>query len=108
MQAVVKTGGKQYIVKPGDVINVEKLDGNAGDTVEFGEILMVSDSQGKVEVGSPLVENTRVMGKILYHKKGDKVIVFKFKRRKGYRRKKGHRQIYTYVQITDIGKRGGD
>ena len=63
MQAVVKTGGKQYRVKPGDVINVEKLDGNAGDTVEFGEVLMVSDSEGKVEVGSPLIENAKVTGK---------------------------------------------
>lgn len=102
MQAVVKTGGKQYRVKPGDIISVEKLDGNAGDTVEFGEILMVSDSEGKVEVGSPLIENAKVTGKILKHKKGDKVTIFKFKRRKGYRRKKGHRQIYTSVEITGI------
>lgn len=102
MQAVVKTGGKQYRVKPGDIISVEKLDGNAGDTVEFGEILMVSDSEGKVEVGSPLIENAKVAGKILKHKKGDKVTIFKFKRRKGYRRKKGHRQIYTSVEITGI------
>lgn len=102
MQAVVKTGGKQYRVKPGDVINVEKLDGNAGDTVEFGEVLMVSDSEGKVEVGSPLIENAKVTGKILKHQKGDKIIIFKFKRRKGYRRKKGHRQIYTAVEITEI------
>lgn len=102
MQAVVKTGGKQYRVKPGDIISVEKLDGNAGDTVEFGEILMVSDSEGKVEVGSPLIENAKVTGKILKHKKGDKITIFKFKRRKGYRRKKGHRQIYTSVEITGI------
>lgn len=102
MQAVVRTGGKQYRVKPGDVISVEKLSGNAGDTVEFGEVLLVSDSEGKVEVGSPLIENAKVTGKILKHGKGDKIIVFKFKRRKGYRRKKGHRQIYTAVEITGI------
>jgi len=102
MQAVVRTGGKQYRVKPGDVINVERLNGNAGDTVEFGEVLLVSDSEGKVEVGSPLIENAKVTGKILKHGKGDKIIIFKFKRRKGYRRKKGHRQIYTAVEITGI------
>jgi ribosomal protein L21 len=104
MQAVVRTGGKQYMIKPGDVINVEKLEGNAGDDVEFGEVLMVSDSEGKVEVGSPLVGNAKVKGKILGHKKGDKIIVFKFKRRKGYRRKNGHRQTYTRVEITGIEK----
>ncbi|MER3445894.1 MAG: 50S ribosomal protein L21 [Candidatus Dadabacteria bacterium] len=102
MQAVIKTGGKQHRVKPGDVIRVEKLKGNSGDTVEFGEVLMVSDSEKGSKVGSPLVENARVKGKILGHEKGEKIIVFKFKRKKGYRRKRGHRQVYTTVEITDI------
>lgn len=102
MQAVVKTGGKQYRIKPGDVINVEKLAGNAGDAVEFRDVLMATDSEGKFVFGSPSIENTKVTGKILGHEKGDKLIVFKFRRRKGYRRKKGHRQVYTRVEITGI------
>lgn len=102
MQAVIKTGGKQHMVKPGDVIRIEKLKGNSGDPVEFGEVLMVSDPEKGSKVGSPLVENARVKGKILGHEKGKKIIVFKFKRKKGYRRKKGHRQAYTSVEITDI------
>ncbi len=102
MQAVIKTGGKQHRVKPGDVIRIEKLKGNSGDPVEFGEVLMVSNPEKGNKVGSPLVENARVKGKILGHEKGKKIIVFKFKRKKGYRRKKGHRQVYTSVEITDI------
>ncbi|HXG30644.1 MAG TPA: 50S ribosomal protein L21 [Thermodesulfobacteriota bacterium] len=102
MQAVIRTGGKQYRVKPGDVIRVEKITGNQGDTVEFSEVLMVSDNEGAVKVGSPLVGSALVRGRILREEKGKKVIVFKFKRRKGYRRKKGHRQVYTRVEITDI------
>jgi large subunit ribosomal protein L21 len=102
MQAVIRTGGKQYRVKPGDVINVEKINGNRGDTVEFSEVLMVSDDEGAVKMGSPLVDNAAVKGRIVRDEKGKKVIVFKFKRRKGYRRKKGHRQVYTRVEITDI------
>ena len=70
--------------------------------MEFGEVLMVSDSEKGNKIGSPLVENARVKGKILGHEKGKKIIVFKFKRKKGYRRKKGHRQIYTSVEITEI------
>jgi large subunit ribosomal protein L21 len=103
MQAVIKTGGKQYTVRPGDIIRIEKLKGNPGDTVEFSEVLMISDPEKGTKVGSPLVENVKVKGKILGHKKGEKIIVFKFKRKKGYRRKRGHRQIYTSVEIMDIG-----
>jgi len=102
MEAVIRTGGKQYRVKPGDVIKVEKTTGNQGDTVEFSEVLMVSDNEGAVKVGSPLVNSALVRGKILRSEKGRKVIIFKFRRRKGYRRKKGHRQVYTRVEITDI------
>lgn len=102
MQAVIKTGGKQYRVKPGDVIRVERLAGASGDAIEFGEVLLVTNDEGASTVGSPLVQNATVKGKILREQKGKKVIIFKFKRRKGYRRKKGHRQIYTSVQITDI------
>ena len=102
MQAVIRTGGKQYRVKPGDVINVEKISGNRGDTVEFSEVLMVYDDEGAVKMGSQLVDNEEVKGRIISDEKGKKVIVFKFKRRKGYRRKKGHRQVYTRIEITDI------
>jgi large subunit ribosomal protein L21 len=102
MQAVIKTGGKQYRVKPGDVIKVERIPGSSGDAVEFSEVLMVSDKEGAVRVGSPLVASARVRGKILNEAKGKKLIIFKFKRRKGYRRKNGHRQVYTRVEITGI------
>lgn len=102
MQAVIRTGGKQYRVKPGDVIKVEKIAGNSGDAVEFGEVLMVSNNEGAVRVGSPVVDNAKVKGKILNEEKGKKLIIFKFKRRKGYRRKNGHRQVYTRVEITGI------
>jgi large subunit ribosomal protein L21 len=102
MQAVIRTGGKQYRVKPGDVIKIEKIPGSSGDAVEFGEVLMVSDNEGAVKVGSPLLTSAIVKGKILNEEKGKKLIIFKFKRRKGYRRKNGHRQRYTRVEITGI------
>ena len=102
MNAIIRTGGKQYRVSPGHTIKVEKLVGNVGDTVEFGEVLMVSDEDGKVNIGSPLIQNARVRGKILGEVKGEKITVFKFKRRKGYRRKTGHRQKYTSVEINEI------
>lgn len=102
MQAVIKTGGKQYIVKPGDVIDIEKIEGEKGDTVNFEEVLLVTDDDNSTQVGKPVVENAKVEGKILGQKKGDKIIVFKFKRRKGYRRKAGHRQKLTSVEITGI------
>jgi large subunit ribosomal protein L21 len=102
MHAVIKTGGKQHRVKQGDVIKVEKLKGNSGDPVEFGDVLMLYDPGSGSKVGSPLVEHAKVRGKILGHEKGKKIIIFKFRRKKGYRRKKGHRQVYTSVEITDI------
>lgn len=102
MLAVVKTGGKQYTVKPGDVIRVEKLGGSPGESVQFGEVLLVKEDNGTVKVGSPVLNNASVRGEIISHTRGPKIIVFKFKRRKGYRRKKGHRQNYTNVKITEI------
>lgn len=101
MQAVIRTGGKQYIVKPGDVIDIEKISGEAGDTVNFDEVLLVTNDDS-TQIGKPLVDSAKVEGKILSQKKGDKIIVFKFKRRKGYRRKAGHRQKLTSVEITGI------
>ena len=102
MLAVIKTGGKQYLVKPGDIIDIEKISGNAGDEVDFSDILMVSDGKGDVKVGTPIVENAQVKGTILDEKKGKKITVFKFKRRKGYRKKAGHRQKYTSIKIESI------
>jgi large subunit ribosomal protein L21 len=102
MQAIIKTGGKQYKVSPGQIVNVEKLPGNIGDKVEFDKVLSVSDESGKIKVGTPFVKDSRVTGKILGGVKGEKITVFKFRKRKGYRRKTGHRQKYTSVQITEI------
>jgi large subunit ribosomal protein L21 len=102
MQAIIKTGGKQYKVSPGQIVNVEKLTGNVGDKVEFDKVLFISDESGKTKVGTPLVKDSRVTGKILGAVKGKKITVFKFKRRKGYRKKTGHRQKYTSVEITEI------
>lgn len=102
MNAVIQTGGKQYTITKGDTISVEKIPGNPGDEVDFKEVLMVSDGEGNARVGTPHVEGTSVKAKILGEKKGNKITVFKFKRRKGYRRKAGHRQKYTTVEITDI------
>ena len=102
MNAVIKTGGKQYTIKKGDVINIEKIPGNPGDEVDFGEVLMVSDDNGNTTVGTPYIDSATVKGKILGEEKSRKITVFKFKRRKGYRRKNGHRQKHTTVEITDI------
>lgn len=102
MHAVIKTGGKQYIVKPGDIIDIEKISGEPGEEINFEEVLLVSADGEDVKVGSPLVESARVEGKIVRQKKGEKIVVFKFKRRKGYRKKAGHRQNLTSVEITGI------
>ena len=102
MLAVIKTGGKQYIVKPGDIIDIEKIKGEEGSEVEFSDVLMVSDGKGDIKVGTPVVESAQVKGTVLGEKKGSKITIFKFKRRKGYRKKAGHRQKYTSVKIDSI------
>lgn len=102
MNAVIQTGGKQYIVKEGDVLDIEKIDGSPGDEFDFKQVLSLSDDEGNTSIGSPYLENAVVKAKILGESKGNKITVFKFKRRKGYRRKSGHRQKYTSVRITDI------
>lgn len=101
MYAVIKTGGKQYRVAKDDVIKVEKLDGEAGDKIEFGEVLMVV-GDGDPVIGAPLVSGAKVMAEVLEQNRASKIIVFKKKRRHNYRRKKGHRQHQTVVRITDI------
>jgi len=101
MFAVVKTGGKQYKVAQGDVIQVEKLPAEAGKTVELGEVLMLVDG-GKVTVGSPLVSGAKVAAEVVSQGRSGKLIVFKKKRRQNYRRKKHHRQEFTVLKITGI------
>jgi large subunit ribosomal protein L21 len=99
--AVIKTGGKQYRVQEGDVLMVEKLDVIEGSKVQFDEVLAISDENG-LKVGTPVVEGATVEANVLGQGKGKKIIVFKFKKKKDYRRKQGHRQPYTKVQITKI------
>lgn len=101
MYAVVETGGKQYKVTKGEVIDVEKLEVPAGETVELDRVLMLS-SDDKVTVGHPVVSGAKVVAKVLGEGKGDKVIVFKYKSKTRYRRKTGHRQTYTRLSIEDI------
>jgi len=103
MFAVIKTGGKQYKVAKDDVIEVEKIDLEAGKPVELGEVLMLSDG-GKVEVGAPFLSGAKVSAEVVEQTRGDKVIIFKKKRRKNYRRKKGHRQDLTVLKITGIAR----
>ena len=101
MYAVVKSGGKEYRVSKGDLIRVEKLEGKAGDQVVIRDVLMVSD-EGKVQLGTPQLTNAVVKGKIVQEAKGKKVLIYKMKKRKNYRRTKGHRQTYTYLRVEDI------
>ena len=98
--AVIRTGGKQYRVTEGDTIKVEKLEGDPGAKIQFDEVLLVGGDKPKV--GKPTVSGAKVSGEIVAQTRGDKLIVFKFKRRKKYRRKAGHRQALTQVKITGI------
>jgi large subunit ribosomal protein L21 len=102
MYAVVVTGGKQYRVQEGDVLFVEKLNAEVDSTVELGEILAVSKADGELVVGKPVVEGASVTAKVLEQGKAKKVIVFKYKRKKDYRRKQGHRQPYTKLVVEKI------
>ncbi|ERK32110.1 MULTISPECIES: 50S ribosomal protein L21 [Clostridium] len=101
MYAVLTTGGKQYRVQEGDVLFVEKLNAEVDSTVEFNEILVVSNN-GEVKVGKPVVEGAKVVAKVLAQGKAKKVVVFKYKPKKDYRRKAGHRQPYTKIQVEKI------
>lgn len=105
MFAVIKTGGKQYKVAKDDVLILERLNGAEGDLVSFGEVLMMG-TEGDVTIGEPNIDGAQVNGELLETRKGKKINVFKFKRRKNYRRNKGHRQIETVVRITDILAKG--
>ena len=101
MYAVIKTGGKQYRVAQGDRLRVEKLPGNVGDTITLGEVLLVGEGEG-VKVGAPMVSGAKVQAKIVAQDRGPKIIIFKFRRRKNYRRKTGHRQPFTALEITSV------
>jgi len=101
MYAVVKTGGKQYKVQAGDVLRVEKLPGDVGSPVTFDKVLMVADGED-VTIGQPVLEKASVKGTILEQGRAKKIIVFKYKRRKRFRRKQGHRQAFTAVKIDSI------
>jgi len=101
MYAVIKTGGKQYKVEEGQTLRFEKLDGEEGSDIHFKDVLLYSDGD-KITLGAPVIENAVVSGNIVEQAKGKKVIVFKYKRRKGYRKMKGHRQLFTAVKISSI------
>ncbi|NOY45154.1 MAG: 50S ribosomal protein L21 [Deltaproteobacteria bacterium] len=101
MYAVIRTGGKQYLVGQGDFVKVEKLPGDVGQEVVFEEVLLVNDGS-QLKLGKPVVEGARVRGTIVEQGRDKKIIVFKMKRRKGYRRKQGHRQYYTGVKVEAI------
>jgi large subunit ribosomal protein L21 len=101
--AILETGGKQYKIKPGDVIEVERLDGDVGSQVELGRVLMMAGADGDAPTfGTPLVDGAKVMAEVVEQGKADKITVFKYKPKVRYRRKTGHRQSVTRLRITDI------
>lgn len=103
MKAVIQTGGKQYIVSENDTVHIEKLDAKEGETVTFTDVLLVADDKGKtVSIGEPTVKGAKVEAKVLEQGREKKVVIGKYKPKKRYRVKKGHRQHYTEVQITTI------
>ena len=101
MYAIIETGGKQYRVQPGDVLRLDRLAAEEQETVVFDRVLAVKDGD-QLRIGSPLVEGARVTGRVLDHGRGRKVIVFKYRPKVNYRRKRGHRQPYTRVKIERI------
>lgn len=101
MYAIIESCGKQYKVAEGDVVFFEKLDSEEGKKVTFDNVVLVSDDK-KVEVGAPYVKGVKVEGKVVSHGKGEKILVYKYKAKKNYRRTQGHRQPYTKVEITKI------
>ncbi len=101
MYAIVRTGGKQYQVATGDTLRVEKLKGEVGDTVELSDVLMIADGDN-IKIGRPVVDGAKVVAKIVDQGKAKKVLVFKKKRRQGYRVLRGHRQLFTALSIEEI------
>ncbi|MDO5754732.1 MAG: 50S ribosomal protein L21 [Tissierellia bacterium] len=103
MNAIIKTGGKQYNVEEGTVLKVEKLEAKEGDTVEFSEVLFIQDGDNTL-VGKPFIDGAKVTAEVVSQGRGKKIIAFKYKAKKGYRRKKGHRQPFTEIKINTIEK----
>jgi large subunit ribosomal protein L21 len=101
MYAVIKTGGKQYKVAPGDLLKVEKLAAKQGDTIELSEVCMVVDGE-KVNVGKPMIADARVTAEVLGEGRGEKLLIFKHRRRKGFRKTIGHRQDFTTIRVKEI------
>ncbi len=102
MQAVIATGGKQYRVSEGTVLKVEKLKAEAGEQVIIDQVLMLSDGQGNTKVGSPLLEGAKVLAEVIEQGRHKKVVVYKYKKRKNYHKKQGHRQSFTKIVIKTI------
>jgi large subunit ribosomal protein L21 len=101
MYAIVQTGGKQYKVSEGEILKVEKLAGEAGDKITLDQILMVKDENG-TKIGAPLVKDARIIAEVIEQGRAKKIVVYKYKKRKNYRRKQGHRQSYTKIKIETI------
>jgi large subunit ribosomal protein L21 len=101
MLAIIKTGGKQYKISPGRKIKIEKLEGNEGDAITLGDVLLMANDK-EVKIGQPKVEDAKVMAKILKQDRAKKVIIFKYKPKKRYQVKRGHRQPYTLIEIENI------
>ncbi|MEK7510039.1 MAG: 50S ribosomal protein L21 [Patescibacteria group bacterium] len=101
MLAVIRTGGKQYIVEPGQKIKIEKLPPKEGSEVVFEDVLLL-EKDGNVQIGTPLVKGVKATGKVLQQGKEEKIVVFRFRSKKRYKKKKGHRQPFTEVQITSL------
>ncbi len=102
MYAVIRTGGKQYRVTPDQELQVEKIDASEGERIEFSDVLMIGQEGELAEIGSPVVEGARVSAEVVEQGRGDKIIVFKKKRRKNYRRKNGHRQHLTTIRVLEV------
>lgn len=102
MYAIIEACGKQYKVAEGDVVFFEKLDAEEGKKVKFDNVILVSEEGGKIEIGNPYVKGAKVEGKVVSHGKAKKILVYKYKAKKNYRRTQGHRQPYTKVEITSV------
>lgn len=101
MYAVIQTGGKQYKVSPGDMLRVEKLDAKKGDTIEITDVFMVADGD-KVNVGKPKIGSAKVTAEVMGEGRGEKLLIFKHRRRKGFRKTNGHRQDFTTIKVKEI------
>lgn len=101
--AVIKTGGKQYLVREGDILKIEKIDGKVGGKAKFDQILFLTDEGGKeIKIGKPTISGVKIEGKILEQGRAKKILVIKYKRKIRYKKKKGHRQFFTKVKIEKI------